>query len=116
MSRWEKIKGTIETAWQIGLAGPLWKANAGNLDGRNAADAAFVNVRGLDPAIADDLVTKRYGDANYGGAGGAIGLSNHIVVSNFTITAGRSATIERYVEVAAGIALEIGADGDLGIR
>ena len=52
-----------------GPSGPALKNNAGSIDARNSGDSAYINVRGLDPAIADDLVTKRYGDANYGGGG-----------------------------------------------
>ena len=55
-----KIRGTTETAFQIGLGGPQLKDDTGEIDARNAADAAYVNVRGADPIIADDLVTKRY--------------------------------------------------------
>jgi hypothetical protein len=63
MSLWSKIRGTIETAWQIGLGGPQVKANAGNLEARNAADAAFVIVRGATPVAANDLATKAYVDS-----------------------------------------------------
>jgi len=58
-----KIRGTIETLFRIGIGGPNLKDNGGEIEARNAADAAFVNVRGADPVIADDLVTKRYADA-----------------------------------------------------
>jgi hypothetical protein len=71
-----KLRGTIGSILQIDATaatpGPLLKNTSGNLDVRNDADAAFVNVRGADPVIDDDLVTKRYGDANYGGAAGAV--------------------------------------------
>jgi hypothetical protein len=63
MSLWSKIRGTIETVFQIGLGGPQVKANAGNLEARNAADAAFVIVRGATPVAANDLVTKAYADS-----------------------------------------------------
>ena len=60
MSLYTKIRGTIESAWQIGLAGPQWKNNAAVIEARNSADAAFVKVRGLDPTGYDDLATRRH--------------------------------------------------------
>ncbi len=65
MSVFSKIKGTIETVFQIGLGGPQLKNNGGSVDVRNAADTAFVAVRALDPVGANDAVTKGYADANY---------------------------------------------------
>lgn len=47
---------------------------------------------------------------------GALALNQHVQGTAFVITAGYSATIERYLEISAGITVEIGADGDLGIR
>lgn len=65
MSLFSRIAGVVESFFQVGgPSGPAWKNNSGNIDARNASDAAFVNVRGLDPVIADDLVTKRYADAS----------------------------------------------------
>lgn len=50
--------------------GPQLKIGTNNmLDVRDGADAAYVNVRGADPIIDDDLITKRYGDATYGTTG-----------------------------------------------
>src|SRR5438445_644719 len=66
MSLFSKIRGTIETIFQLGLGGPQIKNNGGVIEHRNAADNAFVISRGLDPAAANDLVTKGYADANYG--------------------------------------------------
>lgn len=62
MSLWSKIRGTIETIWQIGLGGPQVKNNAGNVDMRNAGDTAYVIVRGATPVAANDLATKAYVD------------------------------------------------------
>lgn len=42
-------------------------------------------------------------------------LNNHVVSSDGTITAGTTLVIPRYVEIAAGVTLEIEADGDLEI-
>jgi hypothetical protein len=103
-----KIRGTFETLFQIGKGGPQVKDNAGSIDARNSADAAYVNVRGADPAIADDLVTKRYGDASYG-------APSHVVSAGTTIAAGTTRYVPRYVEISAGITLEIGSNGDVEI-
>jgi hypothetical protein len=69
MSFFSKIRGTISTLFQLGEQGPQLKNDSGAVGARNPADSAYVNARGADPQIADDLVTKRYGDANYGGGG-----------------------------------------------
>lgn len=65
MSLFSKLRGTIETIFQIGLGGPQIKNNSGVIEARDSADAAFVKVRGLDPAAANDFVTKGYADTNY---------------------------------------------------
>lgn len=44
-----------------------------------------------------------------------LALSKHVVASNFTVTAGTSAYVVRYVEIADNVTLEIGDDGDLEI-
>lgn len=62
MSLWSKIRGTIETIFQIGLGGPQLKNNAGAIEGRNAADNAFAIMRGATPVGDSDLVTKQYAD------------------------------------------------------
>lgn len=115
MSLWSKIRGTAETIWQIGLGGPLWKQNSSNIDARNSADAAYVNVRGADPTIADDLVTKRYGDANYGGSS-VIESNTKILSSNFTLPTNTSAYVSGTFEVASGFTLEVagGATFEVG--
>ena len=112
MAFFSKLRGTFSTLFQIGEQGPQLKNNAGVVEARNSADAAFVKVRGADPVIADDLVTKRYGDANYVTA---LALSVHVIAASFTVTAGNSAYISRYIEISDNITLEIGDDGDLEI-
>jgi hypothetical protein len=62
MSLWSKIRGTIETAFQLGLGGPNLKNNAGAIEARNAGDSAFAVVRGALPVGDNDLVTKTYAD------------------------------------------------------
>jgi hypothetical protein len=62
MSLFSKLRGTIETLFQLGLNGPQWKNNGGNIEARNSTDSALVIVRGLTPAGNTDLVTKLYAD------------------------------------------------------
>lgn len=62
MSLWSKIRGTIETIFQIGLGGPQLKNNSGAIEARNAGDSAFAVVRGAAPVGDNDLVTKTYAD------------------------------------------------------
>lgn len=62
MSLWSKIKGTIESFWQIGLGGPQLKNNAGVLEARNSGDSGFVNFRVASPLGDNDAVTKQYAD------------------------------------------------------
>lgn len=62
MSLLSKIRGTIETIFQIGLGGPQLKNNAGVVEARNSADSGFAIVRGALPIGDNDLVTKTYAD------------------------------------------------------
>ena len=62
MSLWSKIRGTIESAFQIGLNGPQWKNNASVLEARNSGDSAFAVVRGASPVADNDLANKQYVD------------------------------------------------------
>ena len=57
-----KIRGTVETLFQLGLGGPQLKNNTGVFEARNSADAAFVIVRGDTPVGVNDLTTKQYVD------------------------------------------------------
>lgn len=59
MSLWSKIKGTIETAFQIGLGGPLVKNSSGTIEARNSADTAYAIVRAAEPAGTNDVVIVR---------------------------------------------------------
>ena len=62
MSFWTKIRGTVETYWQIGLGGPQWKSTTGVVEARNAGDTEYAIVRGGAPSGASDLATKTYVD------------------------------------------------------
>lgn len=73
MGIYEKLTGTFSAVFQIGRRGPQIKNSSGVVEHRNAGDSAYAIARGADPAGADDLVTKRYGDANYAAGGGGAG-------------------------------------------
>jgi hypothetical protein len=74
MSLWTKIRGTIETRFQISLGGPQWKNNAGNIEARNPADSGFVIGRGATPVAANDWATKAYVDSGSVIADGGVQL------------------------------------------
>jgi hypothetical protein len=61
-SLYSKLRGTIETIWQLGLGGPQVKNNAGAIEARNAGDSAFAVLRGASPVADSDLATKQYVD------------------------------------------------------
>lgn len=102
MSLWSKIRGTIESAFQIGLAGPQIKNNSSVLEARNSADSGFVVVRGASPVAANDLVTKQYADT----------LSKPLIVANqfdgSTSLPSNSGTEQFYVVTTTGVNATIG--------
>jgi hypothetical protein len=63
MSLWSKIRGTIETIFQLGLGGPQLKSFGGRIEARDSADAAFVIMRAATPVGGADVVIKTYCDA-----------------------------------------------------
>ncbi|MFI5296515.1 MAG: hypothetical protein ACHREM_00335 [Polyangiales bacterium] len=73
MGLFERLIGTMSSYFQIGgPSGPRWKNNGGNIDARASDDSAYVNVRGLDPVAANDLVTLEYLQANVPTKGAAV--------------------------------------------
>ena len=50
-----------------------------------------------------------------GSSAGAMAMTQHVLGSNFVITASWVAVTTRYTEISAGVTLEIGSDGDLEI-
>jgi hypothetical protein len=62
MSVFSKLRGTIESIFQVGINGPNLKGNAGALEARNAADSNFAVMRGAAPVGNNDLATKTYVD------------------------------------------------------
>lgn len=115
MSVFSKIRGTIETLFQVGLGGPQLKNNAGSIDARNPTDTGYVNVRGLDPVIASDLATKNYVDS-----GGASGQVREIRIPITTAAAQTSVTslpagaIVSSAELNIQVAYSVGATISLG--
>src|SRR3954469_24060393 len=63
MSLFQKIRGTIETIFQIGLGGPNIKNNSGVIEARNVGDTGFAIARAATPVGANDVATKAYADA-----------------------------------------------------
>ncbi len=64
MSLFSKIRGTIETLFQIGLQGPQLKKSSGSaLDVRDNADGAYAVVRVATPVGGQDATTRAYTDA-----------------------------------------------------
>jgi hypothetical protein len=63
----EKIDGTTEQSFQIGLTGPRLKRVSGVVEARNAIDDDYAIVRGKDPSGDHDFATKLYVDEHSGG-------------------------------------------------
>ncbi len=63
---------------------------------------------------AGQIEQLQAGDTISTGSGG-LSINQHVLTANFLIPAGYASTITRYVEVASGVYLEIGADGDLEV-
>lgn len=105
MSVWQKIRGTAETLWQIGLGGPNLKNNAGVVEARNSGDSAFAVVRGAIPVGDNDLVTKAYADqlaSRYivtAQISGASALPSNTSTEHFIVvtTSGGTATIGQLI-------------------
>ena len=97
MSFLSKIGGTFSALFQVGKSGPQIKNNAGVIEHRNAADAAFVIARGADPVGADDLTTKRYADLNTGAyAPGTFALADGqfiVMTTRLILTTNQRATL-----------------------
>lgn len=56
MSVLSKLAGTFQTTFQIGKAGPKVKNNAGVIEARNAADAAYANIKAAQSQFDTALV------------------------------------------------------------
>ncbi len=87
MNPFGRFLGIVGSFFQVGgPSGPAWKNNSGNLDARNSADSAYVNVRGLDPVGAQDFVTLTYGQSNFGGSV----VPNTISGTTLNVTTGKT--------------------------
>ena len=60
--KFDKLRGTSETALQIGLTGPNLNANGTALEAKNAANNALAIMRGATPVGDTDLANKQYVD------------------------------------------------------
>lgn len=70
MSVFSKIRGTIETLFQLGISGPQLKNNSGAVEVRNSADSGMATLRAADPSGSTDVATKNYADT--GALGGVV--------------------------------------------
>lgn len=62
MSKFDKLRGTSETAFQVGLGGPNVNGNAGALEAKNAANTALAILRAATPVGDTDVANKQYVD------------------------------------------------------
>lgn len=72
------------------------------------------------PAPSSGLSDGTYGDVVVSGAGSVVRLTGlvagqHQVSADAAIAAGLGVMVIRYVEVGAGVTLELGADADLEV-
>src|ERR1700745_1502596 len=102
MSLWSKVRGTIESIFQIGLGGPQVKNNAGVIEFRNSGDSGYAVARGAAPVGDFDLVNKQYADL----------LNKPIVVQNQfnggNALPNNSATEQFYIVTTTGANATIG--------
>jgi hypothetical protein len=105
MSLFSKLRGTIETLFQLGLGGPQFKNNAAVIECRDSADATFVNARGADPVGVNDFATKQYIDgmipAYFGDGSDGTATFNGVAIPAGTILAGSTYTLQRDVYYSA---------------
>lgn len=105
MSLWSKIKGTIESTFQLGLGGPILKDSSGAVEVRNSADTGYVIVRGATPVGDNDLTTKMYVGTVAapiivtGQWDGGVALTNNTVTRRYYVvtTTGGVATIGQLI-------------------
>lgn len=77
MASTHRIKGTSNDLFKVGFdAAQLKKSGLTRMSVQNDGDSALANMEGADPALAQDFVTKAYGDLTYLGGGGTITTTN----------------------------------------
>ena len=97
----EKLRGTIETIFQIGLGGPQLKANGAVIEARDADDTGFVRLKAATPTEDNDVTTKLYTDSLQRAmvvkrqADTSISIPNNTAVRGFVVvtTAGSGAVL-----------------------
>jgi len=60
MSWFSKLRGTIESVFQLGLGGPQLKNNSAVIECRNSDDSGFAIMRTNNPVNSHDAVTQLY--------------------------------------------------------
>ncbi len=92
------VNGTLE----LGKGGPLWKVSGSDIEARNPADSAYINVGGLDGTASQHFVTKSQLDAAVNG------LSWKEPVAVATTAAGTLATDFENGDTIDGVVLVTG--------
>ena len=122
MGFFSKIRGTFETLFQIGKGGPQVKNNAGVVEMRDPADAAFVITRGLAPVAANDYVTKGHFDANNDAATGVTVVRMPLAIATKVSTGtvpDNAEIVDAWIQVTtaydAGALFDIKRTGDAGV-
>lgn len=121
MSVWQKIRGTIETIFSLGLGGPQLKNNGGVVENRNPTDTGFAVVRGATPVAANDLTTKAYVDAAAAPGGLFVirfALGTSTGSSTATIPAGAvvfEAAVDVTTPYSAGATISVGQTGSASL-
>lgn len=122
MSVWSKIRGTMETIFQLGIGGPQLKNNGGVIEARDNADGAMVKVRCLDPVGATDAATKNYVDT--GTLGGATrevryALGTTAAQSSTTVIPANAVVTKAQIEIttpySSGGTLSLGQTGSTSL-
>jgi len=93
----EKLTSIIGSILRIGTTTAsriAIKNNAGVMEARDNADAAYINVRGADPVIDDDLVTLRYFNA--------VPPAGGVAVIRYTVTFSGGAAQDSVTSMPAG--------------
>ena len=87
MSFFSKLRGTMESIFQIGKAGPNIKNNSGVVEIRDTNDSAFAILRASGSPVGDnDLITKLYFENNNAAANGVTMAKMPLSTSSKTST------------------------------
>lgn len=109
MSVRSKIRGTIETIFQIGLGGPQWKNNAGVIEARDTDDTVYIVVRGgvavaVTPGNNDLLTFLQYAPAYYGdGSDGAAAFNGAATPPGSTRNSATHYTLSRDIYYSSAV-------------